>query len=625
MPKRSSRQPRRRRAPHPARVADAPPAKGAGIPALLSQRFLWRASLLTALALLASGLTFDPKLYVNGDNVDYILLAERLIEDGIWWDSRKFPPFFPILLAPVQLLFGTAWLPQKLLVFGLYLASAPLLLRVGERVLPRPLAFAGSLLGLLSIPVLEFSHYVMSEVPFLFLTLLALVVGERLIATRLLRAPAASVAVGDESAAGANGSSPAPARAPNPDTRTAAAPSAPAGSARLPTAARWLGIYLLLAAAAFYTRSIGAALAAALLCVLLLQGRWRWALLALGLWLATLVPWILHSYGSGAEGATYLQQVVYQNPYYPDYGKLDAASLLTRLARNADRYLLHEIPIEIIPAVYRSTYSVDPAARSAALPLPAALAVIGLVAAGAVAAWRRAPLMVAYAGTSLLVALLWPPIWASVRFVLPILPLLTLFFLRGCDLLLRELPVRRGGVRDFRRSQSKGRQPALIVRLATAPRLSIAVLSALVGALLALAVYNVARYGAETETYPRPWASYFAAADWAGRHLPPGSLVLDRKPNIFGLVTDLPAITFPRERDPEKMLDYLRERGVQYVHAAIIPYDDFPRILYPFLASRSHYFDVIWVEDPEAMGSFLLEFHPEGGRRGFILEHSPPG
>lgn len=596
MEHRSSRG-RSRRPSRPRSKETPPPAAlpRRGIGALLGERFAWRAGLLTVLALLASGLTFDPKLYISGDNVDYILLAQRLIEDGVWWGSRKFPPFFPILLAPVQLVCGTAWLPQKLLVFGFYLASAPLLLRIAERLLPRPLAFAGCLMGLLAIPVLEFSHYVMSEIPFLLLTLVALVVGERLIRTRVASSPRAA-----------------------PPPEALSGKPAPAWGGL-----RSLAIYLLLAAAAFYTRSIGAALAAALLLVLLLKGRWRWALLALGLWIVTLVPWLLHSYATGNEGATYLQQVIYKNPYYPEYGKLDGAALLARVLRNAGQYLLREIPVEIIPTVYRSTYSVGPAARVAVLPLAGTLAVLGLVAAGAATALRRAPLLVAYVGISLLVALLWPPIWASVRFVLPILPLLILLFLRGCDVALRDLPGLIGRASHFMRGGKPGRELRVGVEVAKSRSIRALALGILIGTLLALGAYNVIRYGQETREYPRAWASYFDAAAWARGHLPPGSLVLDRKSNIFGLVTGLPAISFPRERDPEKMLDYLRKRGVRYVHAAMIPYDDLPRILYPFLAGRSHYFDVVWMEDPDGSGSFLLEFFPEGGREGFILEHTP--
>ena len=164
--------------------------------------FRIRAILVCGFLGLVSALTFDPKLYVSGDNVEYILLGQRVIHEGVLWGSRKFPPFFPLLLAPIQAFWGIAWVPQKIFVSLLYVATGPLLLRMAERVLPWRLALPATALALISIPVLEFSHYVMSELPYLLLFTAALVAGERLfrVPGERARGPSAEARMGSPTA-----------------------------------------------------------------------------------------------------------------------------------------------------------------------------------------------------------------------------------------------------------------------------------------------------------------------------------------------------------------------------------------------------------------------------------------
>jgi 4-amino-4-deoxy-L-arabinose transferase-like glycosyltransferase len=546
----------------------------------LPERFRFRALLLTGFLLLASGLTFDPKLYVSGDNVEYSLLAQKLLGEGVLWGSRKFPPFFPMLLAPVQLLFGTAWVPQKIFVFLLYLASGPLMLRLGERLLPRSWALATVAVAMISVPVLEFSHYVMSEIPFLFLSLAALVVGGEMLWL--------------------------------PHRGSEIPPAAPGN--RTGSGAGRLLIYFLLAGLAFYTRSTGAALIVAFLLIALFARRPKLLLAGLGLTAAVLIPWVVHTYFSGLTGHTYLDQLLYINPYYPRMGMLDAKWLLIRLQQNADYYFLLEIPWVIFPFGYRSTYSLHVGPEATALPVVLGLIVNGLILFGFVRALRRFPLLAAYVGVSLATAVGWPQIWASVRFILPLLPLLCLFFVVGMWHLKRvvEQAWQARRWRDRRAAAASVWVPTIILTLVLA-------------GMFGLGVRNLFHYHAETRQYPCPWELYFRAAEWSGANLPPGSLVLDRKPGMFGLVSGLPATSFPREKDPEKMLDFLRVKGVRYVHASVIPYDDMREFLYPFLARRDSYFDITWTSShPAGTSVALLEFYPDGGRQGFDVSWTEP-
>jgi hypothetical protein len=515
-----------------------------------------RALGLSAILLLVSAATFDPKLYINGDNVEYMRLAQGLLAGGPLWASPKFPPFFPMLLAPVQALFGLALAPQKILIVLLYAASGGLLLPLAERLLPRGLAFVGVLAGMIAIPVLEFSHYVMTEIPYLALSLGALVVGERLLA------------------------GPAPRRFWPPP--------------------RALVLFFGLAAAAFYTRTAGAVVAGAFLGVSLLPGRRRFLPAGIALTALVLLPWVIHALRPGASGQTYLDQVGRVNPYFPEEPPLAWGSLLSRLSANGARYFHYELPRALVPFVYGSTYTPRlgprvPVSWALALPL------VALITAGVARAARRLPLTAAVWGLTLVVLLLWPPIWAGVRFLVPILPLTTLFLLVGLGEPLRLAP--RTG---------RGR-PA---ELATAVALVL---------LLALGARNLHRYDVEKRAYPPPWSVYFEAVEWAGRHLPQHSLVIDRKPGLFTFVSGLPSVSFPREADPDRMIGYFRDRGARYVHAATIPYDDIPRFLYPAIMRRPTYFEPVWgTMAPDSSWSLILEFRPAGDARGLTLPGPVP-
>jgi hypothetical protein len=539
--------------------------------------FRTRALLLVTLLLLISSLTFDPKLYINGDNVDYILLAQKVWREGDLWGSPKYPPLFPLLLAPVQLLFGTGFLAGKILVLLTYGAAGAGLLWLAERAVTAPdrsrgtrAAFFIALAAMLILPVVEFSHYVMSEIPFLLASVIALGLGERAV-LRLARP------------ASANGE----ARAADPGARTGGGPGLAQVRALLPAT--------LAAAAAFYIRTVGIALLAALPLVLLAQRRWRAFAVGAALCIVVLMPWVIHGALTSGEGETYLDQIRYVNPYLPERGTLTPAAALDRLAQNGRQYFGLDIALSLVPYAYSSTYSAE-ITPPPALPAWGGALVALLLAGGMWRLRRSLPVTVAYTGLFLLVCLAWPPIWASVRFVLPIVPL--------CFLLVAL------GVWDGWRTLS--------ARLPAARRPGGVVLAVALAAVLVLSGQRLVVYAGEVRHYPTRWEAYFTALRWAGQNLSPREIVLDRKPNIFHYVTGLEAVSFPREPNDARMLNHLRQHRVTVVHASSIPYEDVLDILLPFLQRQVRYFEPLWYEEVPGGGfSAFLRFHPGG--------HQEPG
>ena len=557
-----------------------------GATAFFEDRFRNRALLLAVLLALVCGLTFDPKLYVNGDNVDYMLLAQRILHDGTLWASGKFPPVFPMLLAPVQLVAGTACVPQKILVGLLFVATGPLLLVLTERVMPRAFAFPAVALGMISIPVLEFSHYVMSEVPYLFFQTAAFVAGERLLR---MDGPAASEA-----------------------TRRGDASGWPEILRTLRS--RAFLVFFLFAALAFYTRTIGLVVPGAFLLVCLCERRRRLLAASAAATLVLLAPWLLHTLAAaGGEGESYLAQLVRVNPYYPQDGLLTPAALFDRVTYNASRYFAIEIPRLLVPLTVDTTYVVRPEVHRAwhahLWLLPVALLLLGLRGR-----LRALPLTITGLAATLCVCLLWPPIWTSVRFLIPILPLLVLLFLCGCRdaAALAERAFTRAHVGARARAGTRG-DGAARPRLRRPPDFALALVLLV---LLAAGARNIRAYAADTREYPLDWKYYFETARWARAHLPPDALVIDRKPTMFSFVSGVRAAGFPRA-EPDSMIAYLQRVGADYVHLSSIPYDDIPRYLYPAVQQRPSYFLPFWrTERSGGMMSALFAFDPTGSGPG---------
>jgi 4-amino-4-deoxy-L-arabinose transferase-like glycosyltransferase len=513
-----------------------------------SRRHSW--ILAGVLAFLAVVLTFDPKLYINGDNVDYMNLA-RGVREGHLWSSGKYPPLFPMMLASVQALFGMRLLPQKILVTlfaggAIWLLAGVVRRRTSARSGPWLLFAAATL-----IPFVEYSHYVMSEVPFLFFLLAAVTACDRL------------------------------------EERPAA-----------PLADRGLLVLALWVAAAFYTRTAGAALAAGVLLWLLLSGRPKHALVLTGLLVVAAVPWVLHTVTTKG-GNPYFQQLMRVNPYFPEFGTLTAAGWAQRLGDNARTYFLGLVPIAVMPVFYGSTYS-PPSVQKLYYPLWIAIPLLVPFVAGVWRGMRGGGPARARTGvprlevtpdpvtcvtlTSLLLLCVWPAIWAAgTRFLVPIVPLLLLIWWGGWRL-PEEIGLRGRW----------GRVRAVVLVL-----------------LLLLAVRNLVFYVQETRAYPPEWGNYFSSLEWIRENTPKDAVIIDRKPGFAEYTAQRKALNFPREKDPALMIESFRQSGVTHVVLPSLPYDDIRRFLEPAVLKERSYFRLVHQTSPPI--TLVLEFHPEGG------------
>lgn len=121
------------------------------------------------------------------DDAHYIILAESLA-DGTGYRltnlpgapvEEAFPPGYPLLLAPLVTLFPENFVPLKLLSLIFWLASLPLVYQLFNRRFTPPIALGLWAAVALNPHLVGMATTVMSEAPYLFLTLLSLVLFDR--------------------------------------------------------------------------------------------------------------------------------------------------------------------------------------------------------------------------------------------------------------------------------------------------------------------------------------------------------------------------------------------------------------------------------------------------------------
>lgn len=320
----------------------------------------------------------DPKPFVGGDNAGYMALAESLRTGQGYRDiylpdaplHAQYPPVYPTLLAVTGAL-GGGLMAFKVLSLVFTSAATVFLFLLGRTRLGAEGGMAIAAAFGLNPVLLYYSHWVLSEAPFVLLTLVALWSAQR-----------------------ADGS------------------------------ARFLALAVGAAALAYLTRSAGLPLLLALLLALTWRRSWRRLAAAGGATALVISAWWLWGNVVASDSAqTYSSNFLLVNPYDPQQGYAGAGELLARLVDNVRLYA-----VEVLPQ------SLGGAAAPGGLDLIALLVGLAIIALALVAWIRRIRegrtlewFVLLYAG----LICLWPQVWTDRRFLLPLLPILLLLAMDG--------------------------------------------------------------------------------------------------------------------------------------------------------------------------------------------------
>ncbi|MXX14948.1 MAG: hypothetical protein F4Z86_16125 [Gemmatimonadetes bacterium] len=333
--------------------------------------------------LLMGILLFDANLSLTGDNAQFINLGRSLADgyglsetiEGEPIPHTKYPFGFPLLLAITHILFPDSLIALKSLVVLLYAISVPLTYLLIRRFASPPMALGTSALCLASPLLLDYSHQVMSEIPFLLFSLIALLLIHR---------------------------------AHKSDTLSALAPA------------------IIAIIAAYYIRSAGIILIGTGIIFFALHKKWKEAgLIAIGSVLLAL-PYQIRNASLG--GTPYIEQLLSINPYRPEEGMLTFTALIERILANLELYSQLVIPYILLPFSIDTDSFVGVGLFFSALILYALI--VGLI---------KRHLLIVYLTCYLGLYILWPDTWSDTRFLVPAIPILFYAILTTMDELLRLL------------------------------------------------------------------------------------------------------------------------------------------------------------------------------------------
>ncbi|MEO0088290.1 MAG: hypothetical protein ABIK77_00225 [candidate division WOR-3 bacterium] len=253
--------------------------------------------ILLLIFLLLAILAYDPKPALGGDNIHYLLLARSLISfkgyRDLWHPEEKphtqYPFGFPLLIIPFLLIFGE---------YSLFLNFLPLLFFIGSFFLVKKIFQETKwqipliVLFFFSPWVIENSHVLLSEPPFIFFSLLTyylFILYEK-----------------------------------RKDFK-------------------FFILFLLSAIFTFFIRTAGIALLLAIFLYFFEKRKYKLLIIALTLFLITFFPWEIRN-RKVTPKSSYLQQFLQKDPYQPELGNINFSGYLSRVFKNFYFYNFVIIP-----------------------------------------------------------------------------------------------------------------------------------------------------------------------------------------------------------------------------------------------------------------------------------------
>jgi hypothetical protein len=499
-------------------VTAPPPARG--FPAVAAWP-LWRYAFIAICVGALCGtaamylVSLTNNLSVDGDNAVYITLAKSLATGHGYTDIQgptprieaQYPFLFPLFLTPIVGIWGAgAVLFMELLVIGFALAALIWCFFLFRQWLDSaPLALVVTMAAGSSELFWEYSHKVLTEIPYLFFTVAACWFVDIY--------------------------------------------------AKQDRAYTKAGLIAALATgAAFLTRTIGLSLCLALPLYLLLaapipgtRAAWRKrvakVLLVGTVLLITAGGWTLRNrLVFSGEGHNYMGQFLLKQAYVPEAGQVSTGDLWPRVGENIT-YYAEQFQRMVLGTGWDGVYIVG----SIALPL------LWVTFGGFVYSLiRRRSLAEPYLVFYVAVVLLWP--WKDMRFAVPVLPFL-FYYLAQAFRFLASLPW------VLRRLDPRLVAACILIPFGGRPGLQ-----TLHTALSERHVgyhYEAGLLG-EWPAYA-DWRDFHAAAAWLKTHAPAGSTVVNRSPNLLYLWAGLPSRNYPYSFDKNAMLKDLTAEHHDYV------------------------------------------------------------
>jgi hypothetical protein len=441
--------------------------------------------LVCAISLLAGVLAFDSLPSTLGDNAEFAILGISLASGkGFRYvnhpDERpatKYPPGFPAMLAGWISLFGSSVFSMKSLVLACYVAAMAVTCMLSRRLLDGVLSLLAVFLAISSYTILNFSHQILSEIPYMLFSLLALflLLGKNRSRSAVLAAIAISI---------------------------------------------W----------AYFVRTVGISLVFAVFVLLLHQRKRREAIALVCLFLVVSVVWAVRNYTLTGEGSRYLTVLFSADPYAPDKGSISLGGLLSRVWINLVAYIGSLVPLTLLP-----TFVTTAGPHGSTLRILVSGLIMVVACIGGYTLRKRSLVLNVYLPAYFAIYLAWPEIWKSERFMVPVAPILAIYFVAGIRAILGYFEIKR---------------------IAIAVVCSVLVVSNIV---------TLVDFTRRPRGYPPGWNQYLQTAVWVRENTEEDALVLCRKPFLFYVFSRRRTVAYPFTGDRAAMREYLFTTRPDYI------------------------------------------------------------
>ncbi|MEM6361198.1 MAG: phospholipid carrier-dependent glycosyltransferase [Bacteroidota bacterium] len=345
----------------------------------------WIHAIVLAVVFLAAfSYTFDSKLAMLGDNASYYMLGKAIAQGEGYVNissiakrpNNHYPPGYPLIISGIMLF--TDNLVQIKIATGLLgLAGLLVFYFLALRLLKDEIMALGiTLLAILNAHALWYSSLIMSEVPFLCFSVMAVFFF----------------------------------------TKT--------NQERFSFKDKYVWLALACLIIAYYIRSLGVALMGGFVLALLFKKNWKSIAIYVGVFAAAIAPWFIR--GSNLGGSSYIRQLKMINPYQPALGQAELGDFIDRFFENFSRYVTKELPDAVFP-VFEPNYGQEATGGQ----WLAGFLLLAIMIFGIIKLKDHRWLVVGYLLGTFAILMLWPQVWIGVRFIVAIVPFLILLLING--------------------------------------------------------------------------------------------------------------------------------------------------------------------------------------------------
>lgn len=486
---------------------------------------------------------YDKKIAILGDNATYYVLGKGLSEFAGFVNyaspnkapHNHFPPGYPFLLSIIMFISSDDIQLMKFMNGVLALGIGLLSFLIVKRLTSKPL-LAGfiSVAIIMNAELLYYSSIMMSEVPFAFFTVLALFL--------LVRMPIDRPFFKNLN----------------------------------------FFIILFLIVYSFYIRAFGVALLGGAVVFLLFRKKISYAVALLIGFFTGILPWQIRSYQLG--GSSQLNVLFRKNFYRQEEGTIETSDLLERIVSNFDRIFSIELPQSILPILDLSSES-----TSSFTKWIIGLAFVAVIIYGVKKTSLNGILLGSYFVFTLAILFVWPDYFSSQRYLVPVIPILSILFYIGLYEFMSLVFKKYFGLSSF--------NPAFLF----------------VFFLFFLSPIRKLSQSAK-QNYPIQWAEFFAMAKWTKEKINDKVVICSRKPYLFYLFSGHTSCNYRYTENDLELLDGLNVNRVDYVVYDQLGFGTTPRCLGNAINKHKDRFNVIQYAGPENRRTYFFKYQRENSQ-----------